>query len=103
MVVGRARKPRARSAAEAERAVQRFVELHGDLAVTAITKANGRALRDALALLPKALPERFSRLPLPELLKQDLIPAGVKADSLTGFQTGRHLTMSIGLRDWVNA
>jgi hypothetical protein len=32
-----------------------------------------------------------------------LIPAGVKADSLTGFQTGKHLTMSIGLRDWVNA
>jgi hypothetical protein len=27
----------------------------------------------------------------------------VKADSLTGFQTGKHLTMSIGLRDWVNA
>jgi hypothetical protein len=34
---------------------------------------------------------------------QPLIPAGVKADSLTGFQTGKHLTMSIGLRDWVNA
>jgi hypothetical protein len=32
-----------------------------------------------------------------------VIPAGVKADSLTGFQTGKHLTMSIGLRDWVNA
>jgi hypothetical protein len=32
-----------------------------------------------------------------------MIPAGVKADSLTGFQTGKHLTMSIGLRDWVNA
>ena len=67
-----ARKPRPGSAAEAKRAVQRFVELHGDLAVTAITKAHGRALRDALAMLPKALPERFSRLPLPELLKQDL-------------------------------
>jgi hypothetical protein len=38
-----------------------------------------------------------------QLGKTLLIPAGVKADSLTGFQTGKHLTMSIGLRDWVNA
>jgi hypothetical protein len=34
---------------------------------------------------------------------QALIPAGVKADSLKGFQAGKHLTMSIGVRDWVNA
>ncbi|WP_407519515.1 DUF6538 domain-containing protein [Methylobacterium oryzisoli] len=67
-----ARKPRAGSATEAERAVQRFVELHGDLPITAITKAHGRAYRDALAKLPKALPNRFSRLKLPELLKRDL-------------------------------
>jgi hypothetical protein len=32
-----------------------------------------------------------------------LIPAGVKADSFKGFQAGKHLTMSIGLRDWANA
>ncbi|GEO17455.1 site-specific integrase [Microvirga aerophila] len=67
-----ARKPRSRSAAEAEQAVRRFVELHGDLAITAITKAHGRAFRDALAKLPKALPMRLSRMLLPELLKQDL-------------------------------
>jgi integrase len=67
-----ARKPRSGSAAEAQRAVQRFVELHGDLPISAITKAHGRALRDALAKLPKALPNRFSKLTLPELLKQDL-------------------------------
>jgi integrase len=67
-----ARKPRSRSAAEAERAVQQFVELHGDLTITAITKAHGRAFRDALAKLPKTLPTRYSKLTLPELLKQDL-------------------------------
>lgn len=67
-----ARKPRAGSAAEASRAVQRFVELHGDLPLTAITKAHGRAFRDALAQLPKALPARLSGLCLPDLLKQDL-------------------------------
>ncbi|WP_336488035.1 site-specific integrase [Methylobacterium nigriterrae] len=67
-----ARKPRSGSAAEARQAVQRFVELHGDLPATAITKAHGRAYRDALAKLPKALPNRFNRLSLPDLLKQDL-------------------------------
>jgi integrase len=69
-----ARKPRPGSAAEAERAVQQFVELHGDLVLTAITKAHGRAFRDALAKLPKALPARLTRLTLPEVLKQNLSP-----------------------------
>jgi hypothetical protein len=66
-----ARKPRAGSAAEASQAVQRFVELHGDIPITAITKAHGRAYRDALAKLPTRLPNRLSRMKLPELLKQD--------------------------------
>jgi len=67
-----ARTPRSGSAAEAERAVQQFVELHGNLAIISITKAHGRAFRDALAKLPKALPNRYKTLTLPELLKQDL-------------------------------
>jgi integrase len=67
-----ARKPRSSSVAEARRAVQRFIELHGDLPVSAITKAHGRAFRDALAQLPTALPKRFQGLRLPELLKEDL-------------------------------
>jgi integrase len=40
----------------------------------AITKAQGRAVRDALAKVPKTLPTRLSRMPLPELLQQDLSP-----------------------------
>lgn len=67
-----ARKPQPSSVAEAERAARRFIELHGDLPITVITKANARAFRDALARLPKALPARLGRLPLPELLSQDL-------------------------------
>ncbi|TXN23209.1 site-specific integrase [Methylobacterium sp. WL9] len=67
-----ARKPQPSSVAEAERAARRFVELHGDLSITAVTKAHARAFRDALARLPKALPARLSRLPLPKLLEQDL-------------------------------
>ena len=67
-----ARKPRVGSAGEAKRAVGRFVELHGDLPLTGITKAHGRAFRDAMARLPKALPNRLRGLRLPDLLKQDL-------------------------------
>lgn len=67
-----ARKPQPSSVAEAERSARRFVELHGDLPITAITKAHARAFRDALVRLPKALPARLGRLPLPKLLKEDL-------------------------------
>jgi integrase len=67
-----ARKPREGSVKEAERAVQRFIELHGDMPITAITKAHGRTYRDALASLPKALPDRLRTMRLPALLKQDL-------------------------------
>lgn len=67
-----ARKPRPASVAKAEQAMRRFVEVHGDLPITAISKAHARAFRDALVRLPKALPARIGRLPLPELLKQDL-------------------------------
>jgi len=69
-----ARKPRDGSVAEAGRAVQRFLELHGDLPITAITKTHGRAYRDALASLPKALPDRLRTMSLPELLTNDLSP-----------------------------
>ncbi len=67
-----ARRPSADSAGEAERAVQRFIELHGDLPLTEITKAHARLFRDALAKLPKALPHRLARLPLPKLLQLNL-------------------------------
>jgi integrase len=67
-----ARKPRQGSIDEAERAVERFTELVGDLPLTTITKAHGRAFRDALAKVPKALPDQLRQLRLPDLLKQDL-------------------------------
>ena len=67
-----ARKPRQESINEATRAVQRFVELHGDLDVSTITKAHSREFRDALARVPKRLPHKLAKLRLPELLKKDL-------------------------------
>ncbi|BAF87931.1 hypothetical protein AZC_1933 [Azorhizobium caulinodans ORS 571] len=67
-----AKKPREDSIFEASRAVQRFVEMHGDMPIADISKAQGRAFRDALAALPKSLPHKLIQLPLPELLKRDL-------------------------------
>jgi len=67
-----ARRPRALSALEARRAVERFVQLHGDLPITSITKAHARAFRDAWAKIPKALPAQLQRLSVPELLRRDL-------------------------------
>jgi integrase len=68
----KAKKPRELSVLEARRAAQRFVQLHGDLAISAITKAHAREFRDAWAKIPKALPAKLQRLPLPELLRADL-------------------------------
>ena len=67
-----ARKPRENSIAEAQRAVQRFIEFHGDLELQAITKAHARQFRDALAQVPKALPHAIAKMRLPEILKRDL-------------------------------
>ncbi|WP_181708284.1 hypothetical protein [Chthonobacter rhizosphaerae] len=67
-----ARKPSEGAINEARRSVDRFVELYDDLPISVITKAHGRAFRDALAQLPARLPDNFRRLPLPDLLKCDL-------------------------------
>jgi integrase len=58
--------------AEAGRALQRFVELHGDLPITSITKTHARAYRDALASVPKRLPKQLRTSRLADLLKTDL-------------------------------
>jgi integrase len=46
--------------------------LHGDLDVGLITKTHSRVFRDALARVPKRLPQKLAKLRLPELLKKDL-------------------------------
>jgi integrase len=66
------RKPRANSIFEATRAVQRFVELHGDLPLHIISKTQARQFRDGLAKIPKRLPHALAKLRMPELLKRDL-------------------------------
>jgi hypothetical protein len=64
--------PSANTASEAETAVRRFTEMHGNLVVSAIKKSEVRAFRTAIACLPKSLPQKLRMLPLPRLLEQPL-------------------------------
>lgn len=67
-----ARKPGANTVVEAEQAVRYFIELHGDIAVGDITREKARQFRDATAKVPRALPAKLKKLPLPKLLEKDL-------------------------------
>ena len=67
-----AKRPRSGTVLEARKALDRFIELHGDLPVTSVSKAHARAFRDTLIKVPKALPGKLAKLPLPELLNCDL-------------------------------
>lgn len=67
-----ARKPGANTVLEANQAVARFIEWHGDLRLGDITKAKARDFRDALAKVPAALPNKLRVLPLRSLLQRDL-------------------------------
>jgi integrase len=68
----RGKTPAAKSIVEAEQAVRAFSGLHGDLHLGDITREHARAVRDALAQTPKALPKALRNLPLPVLMQRDL-------------------------------
>jgi integrase len=67
-----AKKPRENTVLEAEQAVRYFTELHGDLRIGEITREKARQFRDAAASVPRNLPAKLRRLPLPKLLEHDL-------------------------------
>lgn len=67
-----AKKPAENTVAEAETAVRRFIELHGDMPIQDIGKAHGRQFRDAMAQMPKGLPSKLRKLPIKQLLAHDL-------------------------------
>ncbi len=67
-----ARQPGPRTILEAEHAVRRFREWHGDLRLGNIDKAKARDFRDALAKVRTRLPRDLVKLPLRDLLKLDL-------------------------------
>lgn len=66
------RKPRELTAMEAASAVQRFTELHGDVRIAEITKKRVQDFAAAISAMPSRLPKKLSKLPLPELLREDL-------------------------------
>ena len=66
------RKPSGRSLLEAEHAVRRLKEWSGDVRLGSLTREQAREFRDALARVPTGLPGDLRRVPLRELLKQDL-------------------------------
>lgn len=71
--------PSPNTADEAEVAVRRFTELHGNLCVSSIKKMQVRSFRDAMIKLPKHLPRNLQKLPLPRLLEQ--MPEGLEKRS----------------------
>jgi integrase len=66
------RKPSDRTLLEAEYAVRRLTEWHGDIRLGDLSREKAREFRDALVLVPTRLTGNLGRLPLRELLKQDL-------------------------------
>jgi integrase len=67
-----ARQPSSRTLLEAEHAVRRFREWHGDLRLGDIDKAKARDFRDALMKVRTRLPRKLIKLPLQDLLRIDL-------------------------------
>lgn len=64
-----ARSKSANSIGEAEHAVRRWKEYHGDTRVGDITKANVRDFLGALSRMPVRLPQAIRALPLPKLIE----------------------------------
>ena len=67
------KKPREATVAEGRTILRRFIELHGDMPIRAITKQHSRELLIATARVPKGIPPSLRKLKLPALLKQNLI------------------------------
>ncbi len=63
----KAQRPSAGAAAEYQRAVDMFVQLHGDLAVSDIRKPHARAFREMLQDVPRIRTKAVQSLPLPQL------------------------------------
>lgn len=63
------RRPSKKLASESHKAVRRFVQLHGDLAVGDITRRHVATFNDALLKLPARPAKALRDLPLPELIK----------------------------------
>jgi integrase len=65
----KARTPAAATIAEYKRAIDLFIELHGDLPIANIGKRHAREFRQALQEVPRQRTGEMQRMPLPELAK----------------------------------
>jgi integrase len=63
------KKPSERTLLEADYAVRRFKEMHGDIRLGAVTREKAREFRDALVKVPARLPKKLRQMPIRELLK----------------------------------
>jgi hypothetical protein len=63
----KARRPSAGALAEYQRAVEMFIQLHGDMVVGNIKKNHARTFREALQEVPRTRSKELQALPLPEL------------------------------------
>lgn len=70
-----AKRPSNRTIMEADHAVRRFVEFHGDLPLAAINREKARSFRDALAAMPTRLTGQLRSMSLPELLTNPVAAA----------------------------
>ncbi|AWN35837.1 DUF6538 domain-containing protein [Methylobacterium radiodurans] len=66
------KKPGERTLLEADYAVRRLTEWHGDIRLGDLTREKARDFRDNLARVPTRLPGDLKRLPMRDLLKRDL-------------------------------
>ncbi len=66
------KKPSGRTLLEADYAVRRLTDWHGDIRLGDLTREKATDFRDALARSPTRLPTNLRRLPLRDLLKRDL-------------------------------
>jgi len=62
------RKPPEQTERDWRLATRRFTELHGDIAIDTITKAQVRDFKDALLQIPKVLPRKTREMPLPKII-----------------------------------
>ena len=62
------RAPAAGTLSEYVRAVDLFIQLHGDLALTAIKKSHAREFREALRMVPRFRKGKLFTAPLPDLI-----------------------------------
>lgn len=86
--------------------VRRFEELHGNLPVTAVTKAHARAFKDAMLRIPARLGGADRHLTVPEILKrfegkdlERLTPRTVNEKSLAAIRAVFGYATANGFRD----